>query len=91
MPTSHTILKTHIILRRNVQNYNACAQWCIATVTERLEEIFCLVSGEEKYENLVANELMILFILPPLDYKMDVSSVNFSVARRTRYIDRLTL
>ena len=55
--------------------------------------MFRLVSGEEKYGNLVifVNELMILFILPPLDCKMDVSSVNFSVERRTRSIDRLTL
>lgn len=63
----------------------------LATVTDRLEEMFCLVSGEEKYGNLVSNELMILFILPPLDCKMDVSSVNFSVERRTRSIDKLTL
>lgn len=38
-----------------------------------------------------SNELMILFILPPLDWKMDVYSVNFSEERRIRSIDRLTL
>ena len=50
-----------------------------------------LVGGEENYRNLVSNELVIMVILLPSDYKMDVSSVNFSSERSTRSIDNITL
>ena len=53
--------------------------------------MFCLVGGGENYGNLVSKELMIMVILPPSDYKMDVSSLNLSSERSTRSIDNITL
>ena len=52
---------------------------------------FNIVFLDLKFDIKILNQVMILVMLPQLDYKMHVSSVNFSSKQNTRSIEKLKL
>lgn len=90
MPTSHTLLKKHNSTSQCIKLQRLCTIVHCYCYWKAWRNVLSCQWGRE-IRKFGSNELMILFILPPLDWKMDVYSVNFSEERRTRSIDRLTL